>query len=100
MLLGERPGLGSPDSLGAYFTHRPREECTDADRNCVSNIRQDGLPPATAAQKLAQLLQESARLHTSGVALKDTAGIVKNSGRAASLHIQGRTVLSSNSATL
>ena len=72
MLLGERPGLDSPDSLGAYFTHTPRAACRDADRNCVSNIRPAGLPPADAAAKLADLLTRSVQLGTSGVTLKDT----------------------------
>ena len=71
MLLGERPGLGSPDSLGAYFTYRPGPEKTDADRNCVSNIRLEGLPPALAGLKLAQWLMESAEKGISGVALKE-----------------------------
>ncbi|MDR1888859.1 MAG: ethanolamine ammonia-lyase subunit EutC [Zoogloeaceae bacterium] len=71
IFLGERPGLSAPDSLGAYFTHNPNPACTDADRNCVSNIRPEGLPIAAAAQKLAQLLLESARLGVSGVNLKD-----------------------------
>jgi len=72
MLLGERPGLGAPDSLGAYFTYEPRFDRTDADRNCLSNIRPEGLAPAAAAHKLSVLLQESARISLSGIGLKDT----------------------------
>ena len=74
MLLGERPGLGSPDSLGAYFTASPAPERTDADRNCVSNIRTEGLAAVQAATKLAWLLKASARLGFSGVGLKDNQG--------------------------
>ena len=79
-LLGERPGLGSPDSLGAYFTFEPGPNRTDADRNCVSNIRPQGLPPEAAAKKLAQLLLLSEEQRCSGVHLKESAKSIKAIG--------------------
>lgn len=74
-LLGERPGLGSPDSLGAYFTYQPGPGKTDADRNCVSNIRPQGLPPNEAGAKLARLLIQSAKQGRSGISLKEEPGL-------------------------
>ena len=71
MLIGERPGLSSPDSLGLYLTYAPRVGRTDAERNCISNVRSEGLSYAQAADRLVFLLRGAAALGCSGVALKD-----------------------------
>lgn len=71
MLIGERPGLSSPDSLGAYLTWAPRIGRKDAERNCVSNIRLGGLEFDEAAFKLSWLLNECFTLQLSGINLKD-----------------------------
>ena len=71
LLIGERPGLSSPDSLGVYATWMPRVGLNDADRNCISNIRPDGLGYGEAARKLHYLLCEMRQREMSGVNLKD-----------------------------
>jgi len=69
-LIGERPGLSSPDSLGVYITWNPQPGRTDAERNCISNVRAEGLSYADAAHRIAFYLREAKRIEATGIALK------------------------------
>lgn len=75
VLIGERPGLTVPDSLGVYLTHAPRAGVRDSQRNCISNIHAEGLGYASAADKLAWLMTQARRLQLTGIALKEDAPV-------------------------
>ena len=77
VLIGERPGLTSPDSLGIYLTWDPRPGRTDAERNCISNVRTEGIGYRAAAHKLHFLMREARVRKLSGVGLKEDGGLLE-----------------------
>lgn len=77
MLIGERPGLSSPDSLGIYITYGPTVGRQDSERNCISNVRPEGLDYPAAARKIWWLVSEAQRLKLSGIGLKDQSDVAE-----------------------
>jgi ethanolamine ammonia-lyase small subunit len=71
LLIGERPGLATAESLSAYLAYRPRAGNTDAQRNLISNIHARGVPPAAAALRIVALAEKMRRMQTSGIAVKE-----------------------------
>ena len=87
VLIGERPGLSSPDSLGAYITWDPRPGRTDAERNCISNIRTEGLSYSLAASQLEWLLTEARSRQLTGIGLKEDSRLLKEGSWSRREHI-------------
>jgi ethanolamine ammonia-lyase small subunit len=80
VLIGERPGLSSPDSLGAYITWHPRPGRSDAERNCISNIRMEGLNYRDAAEQLVQCLMSARARRLTGTALAESKSLPAETG--------------------
>ncbi len=80
LLIGERPGLSSPDSLGVYITWEPRIGRTDAERNCISNIRSEGLSAEKAAAQIEYYIRSARKLKLTGVGLKESSLQVEEGG--------------------
>jgi len=89
VLIGERPGLSAADSLGVYLTWKPHRGRADSERNCISNIRPEGLPVDRAAAKLLWLIEAMCRKRLTGVELKDEQPVV--GGPVASMRVNARS---------
>ena len=81
ILIGERPGLSSPDSMGIYLSWQPKVGLLDSERNCLSNIRPQGMDDSVALEKFMYLLTEARRRKLTGVALKDKTGLSQLGGQ-------------------